>query len=341
MDVRRLRREHVRVRDVLVLTVDRQVPEAIRRCRSVEVARIAVGDQAERADHHRVRPPLVVVREAPVRVVALQCGDAAVGVDVLSGAQEGERAVGRAIERNFRVERLLPPYVTAEPRHLLLEAAVDQRRSVGGARERRRGERKSERGRAVPDVLNGRVVVQRSPVDPIGFRGSRLRVLADDANVDVVARRMAAQRAVRARGEVVVAPLDEATEPVGDLPGEKHARAAEHQAVVALVDRNRIAGVGIDGVVILRVSDGCLRHDRHRNVVEPAGRECRLPDRVAGQLEVAAVRRELGKAHVARDALLAGLSRIRGDRIRASDRGDAQQRDRRRLPRHMGCGHGH
>jgi hypothetical protein len=45
----------------------------------------------------------VTVGEAPVRVVPLERGDAAVGVDVLPLAQDRERAIRGEIERQLAV----------------------------------------------------------------------------------------------------------------------------------------------------------------------------------------------------------------------------------------------
>src|SRR5439155_24938314 len=125
MDVRRLRGKDVGIGDVLVLGVRGNVAKTVRGRRGVEVARISVGNQAVGSDHHRVRTPLVRVGDAPVRVVAFECGDAAIGVDVLAGTQGRERAIRGSRERQLAVQRLLTVNITVERGDLALQAAGD------------------------------------------------------------------------------------------------------------------------------------------------------------------------------------------------------------------------
>ncbi len=155
---------------------------------------------------------------------------------------------------------------------------------------------------------------------------------------------MATERAVGRRRQVVVGPLAHHAEPVGELGREEHTRTAEHQAVVARDQRRRLAGGGIRLVIVLDIGDGCLRHDRYRHIVEAFRRKKGLADGVAGQLEIATVRRELGKADVTGNALLPGLSREGRNSLRRADqRQKQQQRERRRQQcasgrsRHCSC----
>ena len=146
-------------------------------------------------------------------------------------------------------------------------------------------------------------------VDQFRYFRTRRVVPADGPQVGVVDPAVTDEIARGVGGEVVVRPLDETADVVVDLACEKYAGAREHQVVVARVDRNDVARVGIGGVVVLRIRDRSLRHHRERKEVEAFRSDRRLADRVARQLEVTAVGSELGEAHVAGDAFLPCLAR--------------------------------
>ena len=162
----------------------------------------------------------------------------------------------------------------------------------------------------------GRVVVESHADDPLRNFGVRRRILVRRANVGVVDVAVTTERAVGLGREVVVRPLIEHANVIVDLGCEEQAPAGEHDAVLALHHRNRVAGIGICRAVVVEMADRRLRHDGHRRVrlalfSRPEG----PTDRVARRLEKSAVRRELGPAHMAGRALLPGLTRKGGDRV--------------------------
>ena len=223
----------------------------------------------------------MAVREAPIRVEIVECGDATRRIDRQAQAEQ-DAHVGSAVERELRIEGLFPPDVSAEPGDLLRKAAVDDRRGGRSTRERRRRIRKAPRGRAVPRVLHGGIVVYRRAVDPVRLGGACRRILAGGPDVHVV-RYCGRQAFHRTVVEVVVAPLDESAEVVGDLAGEKQACAGKNEVAVALVHGHGIAAIGIHGLVVLGIGHGRLRHDGQRNVFQAPTkmRACRWCSRSA------------------------------------------------------------
>src|SRR5208337_4818371 len=101
VDVIELRGEGVRVGDVLVLRIKGKVLVAVRGGGGVQVVRIDVDNQPIGAQHQQVRTPFLVVGEAPVGVVSLQIFHPSLDVRWQSLAQDGERAIGSAVERNL------------------------------------------------------------------------------------------------------------------------------------------------------------------------------------------------------------------------------------------------
>ncbi len=158
--------------------------------------------------------------------------------------------------------------------------------------------------------------MQREPVNQIRLAGAHRAVFADGSDVHVVRTAVAAQGSVGRRSQIVIRPLDKAPEVVGHLAGEEYTRAAKHEAVVALIDRYRLARFRIGCLVVPGRSDGSLRHHRHRHVVDPFLRDGDFANRVAGQLEVPAIGRQLGEADVTGNAFLPGLASVRRDGLR-------------------------
>ena len=206
------------------------------------------------------------------------------------------------------------------------KAAVDKCRSRRRARQRRGRVREPKRRSAVPDILHRRIVVESGAIDQVRLSGTCAGVFADDPEVRIVDSAVTPQRSVSRRCQIVVRPLDETTHIVVDLACKENAAAAKHGAVVALINRRSLAGIGVSRLVVPRAGDRCLGHHRQWHIVRSLRREGRLADGVPGQLEVAAVRRELGKAHMARNALLTGLPRIGWNGTRRTDPSKVQQK---------------
>jgi hypothetical protein len=300
----------MRICDVLVLRIDSDVAEAIRGRRGVEIARVTIRDQTVGAYHHRVRAPVVAIGEPPVRVIPLERGDTSVCVDVLPLAQDGERAIRGAVERHLAIKRLLPEDIATHPCDLLRESSIDECCRRGSLRQRRACERKTERRGAVPDILHRRVVVQRRTIDQIRLSRPRTAVRPHRPDISIVERAVSTERAISRGREVVVRPLYKAADVVVHLAREENTGAAEYQAVVSLIDRNGFTSLGIGGMVVPGVRHRRLRHYGQRDVVHALRANGGFADGVAGQLEVAAVGRQLREAHMAGDALLPSLARV-------------------------------
>lgn len=144
-------------------------------------------------------------------------------------AHEGPDAVGRTVERQLSIDRPVPEYIASRADNLLCQRALDDRQELRRAHcARRRGDvRVTPCGRAVPDILHGRIVVQRGaeyqvvcvPYDPVHV-----------AEVHVVRRPVTDPLAVGALVIVVrVRELRERTDSVGDLAGEEDAGGIEYR----------------------------------------------------------------------------------------------------------------
>ena len=253
-------------------------------------------------------------RRPPVRRAALH-------VRVVGGVEADvvEPAVGEAaVSAGLEIQMLVDERVGGRPDHQLCERAADDRTGAALRNERRGDVGKGPGRRRVPEILHGRVVVDRDADHGVGAeQRQRLRV----TDVGVVPAEMARVAAVGRLGE----HADVLTETRRDE--QRH--LIDGQVVVAREVRRGSVGLRRRGA-----AEAALDHEGERQ------RLLARAEGIAVELELAAVggeRRPEGEG-VALGACKAGLACVARHRARAlrereqhesDERGECAGRDRR------------
>ena len=209
-------------------------------------------------------------------------------------SDKSECSRGRTrIAAAFDVEFVADPSVSGKPNRVPRKRVVDEFARIGRRRNGGVGERETPRGKRVPGILNGRVVVERQPKNE--SLPKQLGV-GNGAKVDIVPGPGTSH-------SIIGHELGKAAEMVADSTGDEQARLVEHEIVIAF----KCSG---GGTWSLRV---CVHE---ATAIAENGTEPCMRRRIATKLELAPKLREFGTEapDMASRAIAAGLLGEGGNR---------------------------